>query len=283
MSIKIFGLFLCFLIFFSFASEVKAQVVINEMSTFTPSNDWVELYAYEDIDISGWILRDLANSVLETIPANTVIGPNSTSKFYVAEVGNRLNIDGDDIRLYKNDETTQVDRIAYGDKGGVCAPDDENQSIGRVDNGNTVERFVSHTKNASNEGVSLNSCPTPSPSPTEAPKIATSTPTPSPSPKPSVTAKQTKSPSPKPEETSEPEDSNPEDNNKDILGLREELMTTEPSPGGSEQSEEGGGSISKVAVIFMALGVGMIGVAGYPFLRKKYLEFKIYKDNGERL
>ena len=47
---------------FIFAKGASAQVVINEMST-DGSSDWIELFSSEDIDISGWILKDTTGEV----------------------------------------------------------------------------------------------------------------------------------------------------------------------------------------------------------------------------
>ncbi|KKU09144.1 MAG: putative cell surface glycoprotein, partial [Candidatus Woesebacteria bacterium GW2011_GWB1_45_5] len=192
---------------FLFPSSISAQVIINEFSSFDSSGDWVELYAIENTDISGWILRDAAASKMETIPDGTAIGP---SGFYVVEVGNRLNVDGDIVKLLMPDDVTIVNQIPYGSEGGVCAPG-QGGSVGRVDNGNVVERFAAPTKGLTNTGAQLNPCPTPTPSPTRSPtptpdptQAPATAPTATPAPTPTKTPIPTKTPSPKPTKTASP-------------------------------------------------------------------------------
>jgi len=50
---------------------VNAQVVINEFSSST-SDDWIELFSPEDIDISNWVLKDTANSDLKKFDNPTI-------------------------------------------------------------------------------------------------------------------------------------------------------------------------------------------------------------------
>jgi len=84
--------------------------VINEMSTWETSGDWVELFSPDDVDISGWKLRDSASTIVETVPQGVSIGPSS-SKYYVISAGNRLNRDEDTIRLLMTDDSTLVNEI----------------------------------------------------------------------------------------------------------------------------------------------------------------------------
>ena len=143
---------------------VSAQVVINEFGSYETSGDWVELYAYEDTEISGWIIRD-TTSIVETISTGVTIGPSSSS-YYVVEVGNRLNRNGDVIKLLKADDSTLVNEIVYGDAGGVCSPE-SGQSAGRYPDANsTIERFSSPTKGSSNDAATLAPCSTPTTEPT---------------------------------------------------------------------------------------------------------------------
>ena len=177
--------------------------MINEFSSFT-SDDWVELYAIENTDISNWILRDLANTPIATVSAGTSIGP-STSKYYVIDAGNRLNIGSDTVKILMPDDITIVNQISYGGNNQVCAPEKDTESVGRVDDGNTIERFAFTTKGISNVGSQLNSCPTPTPEPTSAPtSTPTATPNPTAAPTKTPTPIPTKSPTPKPTTTSSP-------------------------------------------------------------------------------
>jgi len=201
---KVIGAFFLIIFFFLFPRDVYSQVVINEFSSFDSSNDWVEIYSSQDVDISGWILRDSASSKVSTIPEDTSIGPSS-SYFYIIDAKNRLNKgfnkDGDKIRILKSDDTTEVDSIIYGDIEGsaICAPSNSNQSIGRIkDGGGVFVRFAISTK-ASPNTTSEAPCPTltPSPSPTPVPtQKPTLTPKPTTTPKPTLVPTLTPSPTP---------------------------------------------------------------------------------------
>lgn len=187
---KTLGCLIGLTLLFIFGTEVRANVLINEFSSYD-SNDWVELYATEDTDISNWILRDNASSVIVAVPAATTI---SAGGFYVIDANNRLNIDTDAVKIYKSDDLTKVDEIDYGGSGQVCAPG-SGQSVGRFENGNTIERFAVQTKGATNTGASLAPCPTPAPSPTNSPTPAPTT-APTSAPTAAPTATPTKSPKP---------------------------------------------------------------------------------------
>jgi len=165
-------------IFLFWPESVLARVVINEFSS-SSSNDWVELYSDEDIDISGWILRDSASSIVKAIPKYTLIGPSgSVPKYYVIDASNRLNIDTDKIILLKFDDSTIVDQVFYGGEGEVCAPIG-NQTIGRFPDGTgNFVRFSVATDWRENNAPQ-DPCPTPTPTPTPSP-ILTTSPTPSP-------------------------------------------------------------------------------------------------------
>ena len=66
-----------------FQTTISAQVVINEFSSST-SDDWIELFAYENTDISGWILDDDGTTTdMKDIPSDIIIGPSS-NQFYVS-------------------------------------------------------------------------------------------------------------------------------------------------------------------------------------------------------
>jgi hypothetical protein len=260
------GFLLSIFLLFLFPSIANAQVVINEMSTWETSGDWVELFSAEDINISGWKLRDGASTIIETVPQGISIGP-STSKYYVIEAGNRLNRDVDTIKILKSDDSTLVNEIDYGGFGQVCAAG-SGESIGRYPDGNnTVDRFASPTKNLSNDQALLNPCPTPTPTPTP---TSTATPTPTPIPSPTKTPTSTKTPTPKPTTTPEPEVGGVSDNNSgggiDILGLRNQLANEESSPSGVE-----GVSNKKFPVfpvILIIVGAGLMGFAGYTLFKK---------------
>jgi hypothetical protein len=198
-----------FFFFFTPVIPLFAQVKINEFSSET-SADWVELYSTEDVDISGWILRDTANSRIETIPKGTKIGP-ATNKFFVIGAGNRLNKDEDSIKLYREDDSTAVDQISYGPNEDLCAPE-AGQTAGRQPDGtDKITRFIAATEWQANPAEEI-ACPSPSPSPSPNPSASptpsanssssnsnqSSHPSPSPTPNYSPSPSPSTSPSPKP-------------------------------------------------------------------------------------
>ena len=120
------------LIAFIFPSTVSAQVVINEFSSGTSSNDWVEIYnfniATQSADLS---IYRLENKTGNTKNLSTLLVPGV---FKVFTWSNMLNNSGDIIKLIRISDNTVLGEIAYGDQGGVCAPS-ETQSIGRNPDG----------------------------------------------------------------------------------------------------------------------------------------------------
>ena len=105
--------------------------------------------------------------------------------------------------------------------------------------------------------------PTPTPSPTDTPTSvpestteATSAPTSSPSP--TVIGKKTTRPRPTIKSS---DDENSEDL---VIGLREELET----PEATEEAEEKG-KVSWGAIVFIIVGIGFIGLAGFTFYTQK--------------
>ena len=152
-----FGTLILLICFFGKLEIVNAQVVINEFSSYETSGDWIEFYAFEDTDISGWLVRDSAKTIVKIIDEGILIGP-TLKKYYAIDVGGRLNRGADAIRLFKADDVTLVDEIFYGNDGGVCAPG-PNQSVGRYPDANsTLERFSVPTKDSSNDLTTLDPC-----------------------------------------------------------------------------------------------------------------------------
>jgi hypothetical protein len=252
-------------------SRISAQVVINEFSSST-SSDWVELYAYEDIDISGWILDDDGTETnMAVIPESVVIGPSSNA-YYVVEVSNRLNVSGDIIKLLKEDSNTLIDEVSYGNKGGVCVPS-ELGSIARIPDANPhLYRLLNHTKGQSNGDLVTDPCPTPTPEPTA---TFTSTPKPTATPKPAATLIPTKTPTTKPtikptktKITFAPIAENSNEKDGDTLGIQEKDQDTSESTDVSED-ENSEKKFPILAGVFIAGGLGFIGAAAYPFLKDR--------------
>lgn len=243
------------------------QVKINEFSSYESSGDWVELYAEEKTDLSNWIIRDSATSIVKTIENGTWIG--SSSAYLVVETSNRLNKGGDIIKLLKSDDSTVVDQVSYGDDADVCAPN-LNESSGRKPNGdNNLVRFSSQTKGSSNASEE-NSCPVP-PSPTPTP---TPSPTPTPTPSPSSSFKLSASPSPKPTgiiPVGKPA-------RTDLVGQNDsELMLLASRSGevkGASESGEASESAKKkkplvIAIALIVLGLGLVGGTGVVFYKEQ--------------
>jgi len=190
---------------FLYPKSAFAQVVINEFSSASSDDDWVELYSSEDIDISGWVLDDENTSTeIYTFPENSKIGPSTNSyvvvdKSVVGKIYNRLGNSNDKITLYRLDLSVG-DEVAYGLEDEVCAPDSIESSVARIpDGGNVLDRLQNSTKGITN-GISVtNPCPSPTPLPTNTP---TPTPKPSHTPTPQPTSKPVSTP--KPTTTSKP-------------------------------------------------------------------------------
>lgn len=257
-------------------SSVSAQVVINEFSSWESSGDWLELYAFEDTEISGWIVRDNANSIVETIPSGVSIGP-SASLFYVVEVGNRLNRDGDIIKLLKSDDSILVDQVPYGDSGGVCAPG-VGQSAGRYPDANsTIERFSAPTKATSNTSV-LAPCPTPIPEPTATftPTLkpsSTSAPTPTTRPTPTSTKTPTRDSTVLSAETNLSPTQEEEikiDQEEKVEGKTGDNVQVSEAISGSKEKENGKSKkFPFLAGLLVLSGIGLIGLAFFPMLKAR--------------
>jgi len=254
-----------FLAFFLLSrTYASAQVVVNEFSV-QDSPDWVELYNYgvSDIDLSFYKIKDEKENVLN------LTGIIKAGEFITFDWSNRLNNDGDILWLIKTENSVDniVEEIRYGEKGGVCSSDPSG-SIGKTsDGGNTVERFLNHTKGKSNEKSQLNPCPTPTQLPTDTPR-PTSTPKPTqtsfPTSKPTATPSTTLIQEVKSAETAEPATVFQNDE-QETFGI----FTNSPTP-----SEEGVVVNDKqkhpfVAFVFIGLGIAFIGTSASLFLRSK--------------
>jgi len=273
--IKVFSFVFCVISLFLFVSErIYAQVVINEISSFESTGDWIELYAFEDVDMSGWIIRDSATSIISTVENGTVVGP-SANPFFIIDASNRLNKSGDIVKLYKSDDVTLVDQLPYGDQGGVCAPQ-SGQSIGRYPDANsTIERFSSPTQGTSNNTSTLNPCPSPTPEPlptnTSTPK-PTFTPKPTSTPIPTATSipTNTSTLSPKPStkedlQMDKEEKSDVENREPEILGAEKDSQT----PNSSDEINKEEKKFPLVAGALVLVGAGFLGFSAFLFLKNR--------------
>ncbi len=267
------------MLFFKVGMKIAhAQVIINEIYSWESSGDWIELYAYEDTDISGWVVRDLASTPIKIIPNGTIVGPGY-SMFFVIEAGNRLNKDGDVVKLFKGDDTILVDEISYGESGGVCAPG-QGQSVGRYPDANsTIERFSEASKNESNNNSVLAPCPTPTTAPSNTPVPTatlrpTYTPTPSANPTKVSTPTLAKTPTPTPIPTKTPNPTQePDDDRKEALilgsqevGVGQDLKDEDIKSSPSSKKKY---TIPFSAIVLMILGFVFLLLPLFIFFYKK--------------
>lgn len=108
-------------------------IYINEFLSNDDNDEveWVELYnpKEEEVDIEAWTLGDETNP--EDMDLSGTIPPLSYK--LINDTSFSLNNDGDIIYL-KNEEGSLVDKVAYGNKGSVPKPP-QNNSTGRNPDG----------------------------------------------------------------------------------------------------------------------------------------------------
>jgi hypothetical protein len=108
---------------------VVTEINYNSTDTFDPG-DWIELYALEQSDISGWILRDEEYSHQYILPLGTVLSQyeclilsSDYQSFHnlfprvspvLGDVGFNFANDGDQVRLY-DAAGVLADSVAYDD------------------------------------------------------------------------------------------------------------------------------------------------------------------------
>lgn len=247
------------LFFYVAATPLHAQVVINEFSSGS-SDDWVELFntSTASANLNGLTIKD-ADSYEKDLA-----GEISGRGFTTIELSNRLNNDGDIVKLFKTGETNSVDQVAYGNKGGICAATNS-QSIGRSSDGagNTV-LFSTGSKNSSNNSAVQANCPAPTPTPNP---TASPNPTPSPSPTPKSSASATPKASPKKSSPSPLLEESEEATEESVLG---ETTEVSPSPDVSPSSEASGSGRLRGAMGILSILIGLTfsGTAGFLAFKK---------------
>ncbi len=185
-----------------FPQKVFAALFINEFSSGTSDSDWIEIFNSDNapVDLSNYILRDSTSSNKLSLS-----GEISANGFTTFDWSNKLNNDGDTIRLLLKSDESSIDQIIYGTSGNVSAPSGT-QTAGRSPDGSQNIVILS----SSSKGLSNNTAtaiptatltPTETPTPTKEP-TPTKTPTPSPTSKP--TATNTPDPTQKPTVTNAP-------------------------------------------------------------------------------
>jgi len=264
-------LFLLILLSIFFTTEANAQVVINEF-VLDADTEWIEFHntsGSADYIKNYWIDDD-AN--WEDDSGTTAKKPLSTlnvlsSTFPYFDTSSFLNNDVDSVVLFASDGTL-IDQYTYTLNPG------KDISIGRSpDITGAFAVLESTTKGSVNSRPKTTPTPTQTPAPTSSP---TQIPTESPIPKPTVLAVATQ----KPTITPRPARKDSEKDGEDVLGLRDGLVT---SPSSSSEAE-----IKKkfpfVAGLFLFGGSGLIGVAGYTFLKNGKKEYnkkgKVKESDG---
>jgi len=298
-------LMISFVFSFGFAKKVNAQVVINEFSPASNPNgygDWIELYVYEDTNLSDYYLTHIKTDGTEgniTIPEPYNYGPNSENgKYKVISVGNFLGNTGDRIRLYRRGNPNPIDDISYGDQGGVCVPS-QTGSVARIpDGGNTIDRLAVHTQGATNGELVTDPCPTPTPIPTSTP---TSTPTPKPtnSPTATTTSKPTSTPTVKnTSATTTPISKNlsntPTDlpkeelvssgktedqrNFNEVLGIQEASSFSPTPTVFLQERKRNNNKIPLFSGVLIVLGISFMVLSLYPIFKKKGLGYNLKSE-----
>ena len=242
-----------FLLFFVFVSppkvsaqvEIKINEVLPNPSGEDKVGEWIEIYNSSDTSfiIDGYKLRDrndkqiiLSGSVEKWL----VIYPEKENGFAIANSGSTT------ILLLGPDDG-EVDKFTYTGSS-------EDKSWGRIPDGGEINsEKLNPTVGGANEAPST-STPSPTPASTE-----------SPTPKPTILAVATQ----KPTMTPRPARKDSEENGEDVLGLRDGLVAS-PSLGSEAEIKK---KFPFVAGLFLFGGSGLIGVAGYTFLKNGKKEY----------
>ncbi|HUQ85166.1 MAG TPA: lamin tail domain-containing protein [Candidatus Limnocylindrales bacterium] len=167
---------------------VFADLFINEFSSASSNDDWIEIFnsSSDDIDLSAFRIRDDTESNKLDLD-----GTLSAGGFKVFSWSNKLNNSGDTIKLVlKSDESIIKNQVAYGDKGSDVIAPIGIQSAGRISNGSNQWIIFA---NSSKETGNAESSPAPTPTSTPNP-IPTKTPTPTKAPTPTRVPTPTKTP-----------------------------------------------------------------------------------------
>lgn len=266
-----FSLVIFFLLFFIFAPQVSAQVVINEVSPLSDP-EWVEIYntSSSEVSLNEYSINFGTESQNKVFCDHDKISPNDYRRVVLTSFW--LRNSGDLVTLKKGDDA--VDSIGYG-TGYTLGKPTVTGSITRSPDG-SGEWIIVEVSTPQGDQVSFD-CPTPTPSPSPTP-----TPTPAPTPSPAFTKTPTPSPTVKAAATKKPKvistKTTSDEEESEILGLREELEPPSPTP--TPESEEKG-KVPITAILFVLGGLGFIGVAGYPFLKSMRKRYNIGNEGEE--
>lgn len=287
-SLHIFKVSFFLLLYFLIISpgEIFAQVVINEFSSASSTDDWIEIYnlqtASEMADLSLYKLEDKAGNT------KALSGSLAPGGFKAFDWSNRLNNSGDIIRLIRISSEEILEEIYYGDQGGICTPS-ATQSIGRLPDGTgDFVRFNSATRESTNNESVQAPCPTPTPIPTPTP-FPTPTPTPKPTPTPTTKPEPTPTPTKKPTPTltKKPQvlGTTGEESIETEIGEEASLLiedVSSPTGGEEERQEEPKEQEEKkrdsspyiLSFLITAAGLVLMGASSAPYIKKGIKNWK---------
>lgn len=199
------GLFMGLLLLTFSSSQVKASILINEISPST-NNEWVELYNDSDLEVNlnGFLLEDGNSSHSDDL---TLSGSIQSKGFVVFNHNEGwLNNGGDTLKLYNNASPSAiVDQYTYGNV-------DSSKVVARIPNGSenwlVTDQITMGLPNPSPTNTPLptqtaTATPTQTPTVAAVSNTATSTSRPSPTKTPTVKPQATPTETPFPVSTSD--------------------------------------------------------------------------------
>ncbi len=248
-------------------ASVVAQVVINEVlpdpADSDEENEWVELYnnGNEEINISGFILKDAANHEL-TIPEGSII--QSKNWFVIYRNGNAsfsLNNSGEETVILYDLTNNLLDSFSYSGSA-------TDKSWGRIPDGGSI----SPTKLVPTS-AGANKAPDPIPSPSPSPEP---TPKSEPSPSASGTVIVSATPNVYPKVTPKPlikiSPSPLADASVEILSEKSEMSPVATVMGESTKSA----SIKfPLGILFVTTGIILSGSAGYLAYKQSLIQKRL--------
>lgn len=267
-------------LFFIFPNKAFANLYINEFSSGTSDGDWVEIYNSDSnsLSLSDYIIRDSTSSN-KIVLTGEIIGYG----FAVFNWSNKLNNDGDTIRLLLKSDESSVDQVIYGKDGSIVAPKDT-QTVGRIPDGSpSLLNLSISSKGSSNNSASSVPIDTPTPTITPTP-IRTPTPTKIPTSKPIPTSKLTPTPTKIPTAVARTEIS--PSRHIALIDENVEVSTTSPTsilgastqsatPTSAKEKEKDikilGDTSSKIPIIFAIAGIflGACAILAFFIYKKK--------------
>jgi hypothetical protein len=256
---------LSFCLFFIFPPKVLAQVVINEFSS-SSDPEWVELYNPTDqtVSLNNLVLffddKPSTTQKLSFCQGEEMIA--KTFKRIVRPNGSHwLANDGDSIILKREDDI--VETISYGEGQPLKAPSAAQSASRNPDGGS--EWIILNTPTPQGDIVSFE-CPTPTPTPSPTPEPTdVPEPTATPTPRPPTATPKPPPPTIKPTLTSSPSPTASE--GATILGESFGLTGTPTE----EPAKKEGKPLSFLPVIFIFLGVALIGGSLYLYWRARQI------------